>query len=251
MESAVSLNLNTTIGPYGIGVLVSYILFGVATAQTYIYYTRFPADSPKVKALVAFVWACEMGFTVCIGWELYVYTVIGYGRQEVIIEPSLAKPLDMAFVFDGLTAACVQSFFSFRIYLLSKKKPYIPILISILTLLRLLACFMLFVEGVKATSMANFKLQWQWFVTALSCVSTANNWTITATLCRLLHNHRPNAYKKTSALLNKLILWTIETGMLTSASAIVTVACSITMPGNFIYFSFYILEARCEPSRIT
>jgi hypothetical protein len=71
MASFASFNVNTTLGAsrmqclffvlqlipflsgaYQIGVLVSYMLFGVTTAQTYIYYGRFPDDSPKFKALV-------------------------------------------------------------------------------------------------------------------------------------------------------------------------------------------------------
>jgi hypothetical protein len=40
-------------GALQIGVFVSHVLFGVTTTQTYIYYSRFPDDSPKIKALVS------------------------------------------------------------------------------------------------------------------------------------------------------------------------------------------------------
>jgi hypothetical protein len=39
-------------GVFQIGVLISYVLFGVTTTQAYIYYSRFPDDSPKIKGLV-------------------------------------------------------------------------------------------------------------------------------------------------------------------------------------------------------
>jgi hypothetical protein len=73
MDSTVSFDVNTTIGAHiydassprtlthrlpcfagvlQIGVLISYALFGVTTTQTYIYYSRFPDDSLKLKALV-------------------------------------------------------------------------------------------------------------------------------------------------------------------------------------------------------
>ncbi|KAF8139451.1 hypothetical protein K438DRAFT_1785681 [Mycena galopus ATCC 62051] len=222
MESTVSINLNTTIGAYEIGVLASYILFGAATAQTYIYYSRFPADSPKLKALVAAVWVCELVFTICIGYALYLYTIAGDGHPEVIFDSSTS--IDLAVLLDGLIAACVQGFYSFRIYTLSTGRLYIPTLIWTLTFIRLLACFILFVEGLKAPSMAAYKAQWQWLVTVLSSVSAANDWTITGTLCFILHNRRSHAGK--------------------SVSALATVACSVTMKGNFIFFGFYMLEAR-------
>ena len=41
-----------TLGALQIGVLVSYLLFGVTTTQTYIYYGRFPDDSRGLKFLV-------------------------------------------------------------------------------------------------------------------------------------------------------------------------------------------------------
>ncbi|KAJ6571626.1 hypothetical protein B0H19DRAFT_1372640 [Mycena capillaripes] len=53
MNSAVSFNHSTTLGAYKLGVLASYILFGVTTTQVYIYYYRFPDDSLNLKALVA------------------------------------------------------------------------------------------------------------------------------------------------------------------------------------------------------
>ncbi|KAJ7832643.1 hypothetical protein B0H14DRAFT_3463255 [Mycena olivaceomarginata] len=240
MASTVLINLNTTIGAYQIGVLVSYILFGVATAQTYMYFSHFPEDSPKLKA---FGCICLMGFTVCIGYALYEYTIIGYGRPEIVFDSSRARSLDMAHLFDGSIAASVQGFFSYRIYALSRKL-YIPIVIWTLMLLRLLACVMLCVEGFKVTSIATYQIQWEWLVTSLSSVSTMNDCVITVTLCILLRKQRTNAYKRTGALLNKLILWTIETGMLTSASAVVTMVFTVAMKGNFIFFGFYILEAR-------
>jgi hypothetical protein len=49
MDSSI---LATSLGALQIGIFVSHVLFGVMTTQTYIYYTRFPEDSPKLKALV-------------------------------------------------------------------------------------------------------------------------------------------------------------------------------------------------------
>jgi adenine-specific DNA glycosylase len=49
MDSSI---LATSLGALQIGIFVSHVLFGVTTTQTYIYYTRFPEDSPKLKALV-------------------------------------------------------------------------------------------------------------------------------------------------------------------------------------------------------
>ncbi|KAF8179599.1 hypothetical protein K438DRAFT_1977308 [Mycena galopus ATCC 62051] len=209
MDAPISINLlvQTTIGAYQIGVLVSYVLFGVATAQAYVYYTRFPEDPRELKALVAVVWFCEMAYTFCIGHGLYVYTITGYGNVEVIVAPP-PKSLDLALVFNGGVAACVQGFFSYRIYALSKKL-YIPVPIWFMAFIRLLSCFVIFIRGFTATSMADYEADCEWLVTILTSISAATDWIITAALCYLLHNQRAHAPKKTIMLLDKLILWTI------------------------------------------
>lgn len=44
--------VNFLLGAFQIGVLVSYALFGIVTAQTYTYFAKFPEDSLKLKILV-------------------------------------------------------------------------------------------------------------------------------------------------------------------------------------------------------
>ncbi len=43
---------SSLLGSFEIGGLISYVLFGVTTTQTYIYHTRFPDDPYKLKVLV-------------------------------------------------------------------------------------------------------------------------------------------------------------------------------------------------------
>ncbi|KAJ6572237.1 hypothetical protein B0H19DRAFT_1256134 [Mycena capillaripes] len=224
MESAVSFNVNTTIGALQIGVLVSYVLFGVITTQTYVYYTRFPEDSGKLKALVGFVWA----------HPLRVHDIqLSYTNPERIFGV-VPKSLDAAIFFYGVISACVQGFFTFRIYAFSKPL-YIPILCLTMALFPLLGNTVIFVGALKITSSARAELQRGWFFTSTWCIAAANDLIITATLVILLLRQRPNAHRRTEALMDKLIVWTIETGMLTSASSIVILACFLTMKLNFIW----------------
>ncbi|KAJ7867151.1 hypothetical protein B0H13DRAFT_1897672 [Mycena leptocephala] len=230
MDPAVSLNLNTTLGAFQIGVLVSYVLFGVTTTQTYIYYSRFPDDSSSR------FWICEVGHTLCIGHSLYVYTISDYAHPERVLGVA-PKSLETTSIFSGVIAACgtlfskhatsVQGFFSFRIYAFSKKL-YIPFLSWMMSVLRLLGCTVLFVGGLGMKSIDGYVVQWEWLASFVWSISTANDVMITATLVVLLSNQRDNVHTRTAALVEKLILWSIETGMLTSspsATSIATLAC--------------------------
>ncbi|KAJ6572205.1 hypothetical protein B0H19DRAFT_679886 [Mycena capillaripes] len=242
MDSAVSFNVNTTIGAFQIGALVSYVLFGVTTTQTYIYYSRFPEDSRKLKALVGFVWLCELAQTLYIGHVLYMYTISDYAQPERLLGV-VPKSLETTIVFSAQVAACVQGFFSFRIYRLSNKL-CIPVDIWVLVLSRLVVAIMLFVFGLETKSVLGYVLQWQWLVTLLWSVSTANDLAITVTLVVLLHNRRADVHTRTAALVDKLIMWTVETGILTSAWGIMIPICFTTMKTNFIWIGLYFVSPR-------
>ncbi|KAJ7916161.1 hypothetical protein B0H13DRAFT_2323650 [Mycena leptocephala] len=242
MDPVVPFDPNITLGVFQIGVLISYVLFGVTTTQAYIYYSRFPDDSPKIKGLVAFVWLCEVAHVICIGHALYTYTISDYTHPERL---ALAAPksLSTSILFSGIIAASVQGFFSFRIYTLSKKL-YITLIIWTMSFLRLLGAVVAFVVALRMITLARFEAQWGWLLMVTWSVSTANDLAITVTLVVLLRRQRPSTYKRTTALVDKLITWTIETGLLTSAAGIVMLACFFTMKQNFIWLAIFAFSAR-------
>ncbi|KAF7342358.1 hypothetical protein MVEN_01824400 [Mycena venus] len=213
MDSVVHFNPDSTLGAFQIGVLVSYALFGVTTTQMYIYYSRFPDDSRKLKALVAFVWVCEVGHTFCVGHLLYTITILDYGHPERVFG-TISQSLSVASLLAGIIAVCVHAFLSFRIYVLTKR----PITI--------------WVTSLRATSLGNFVGQWGWLLTSNWSISVATDFAITATLVVVLQDHRSHA-QKTAAIIDKIIGWTIAEGRLSSSVASIAMLASfISMKGN-------------------
>ncbi|KAJ7020178.1 hypothetical protein C8F04DRAFT_1051150, partial [Mycena alexandri] len=242
MSSAVSFDPISTIGALQIGVSVSVLLFGITTSQAYVYYSRFPEDSANLKVLVAFVWCCELGHAICIGHGLYTYTISDYGQPERLFGP-MPKSVVLAVFFTGVIEPCVQSFFSFRIYGLSKKL-YIPVLSWILSFVRLAENMVGVAAALGMKSMQGYLAQWEWLITADWCISVTNDVVITVTLVSLLHLQRTNAHKRTALLMDKLIAWTIETGMLTSIMSILTLALFLREKESFIWVSVYFVAPR-------
>ncbi|KAJ6571652.1 hypothetical protein B0H19DRAFT_1130590, partial [Mycena capillaripes] len=194
MSSAVSFNPDTTLGAYELGVLASYILFGVATTQVYIYYHRFPDDSLNLKALVAFVWVCEAAHAVCLGHTLYAYTISDYGHPERIAG-AFPKSLLVATFLTGVLAVCVHGFFSIRIYRFTEQV-YIPCLIWVMTFLQMLGRTVLFGTAVRMASIISYQLKWAWLSTSVWSVSAATDLVITATLVAVLICQRACAQKR-------------------------------------------------------
>ncbi|KAJ7912671.1 hypothetical protein B0H13DRAFT_2327025 [Mycena leptocephala] len=217
-----SFNPDTTIGAYQIGVLVSYVLFGVTTTQTYIYFSRFSEDSPKLKALVAFVWVCEVAHALCIGHTLYTITISDYMHPERLAGAAPIS-LEMAVLFHGIIASC-------GMHNGLQNGLIHPYLLLAMSFLRMLGDIGIVVTAVPMTALGTYEVQFRWLVTALWSVSTVNDFTITATLVSLLYIQRSNAQRRTAALVDKLIVWTIETGMLTSLAGLGSLAFFVAMP---------------------
>ncbi|KAF7350333.1 hypothetical protein MVEN_01337900 [Mycena venus] len=232
-----SVNLNSTLGALQIGVLISYALFGVVTAQAYTYYSRFPDDSPKLKALVAFIWVCEVTDTICFG-----HTISDYTHPDQVLS-RVPPSLGAGTVFESVVAASVQGFFAYRIYAFAKTI-YIPILIWIMTLLQLLGCTVVFVRTLGISAPQLFETDLQWLLLSVWSLISASDILITVSLVTVLVAQRTYAQKRTVTLLNKLIVWTIETGMLTSLVAILILICFLAMKDNFIWLAMNVLASK-------
>ncbi|KAJ7780114.1 hypothetical protein DFH07DRAFT_463512 [Mycena maculata] len=257
-KSVASFDPNATIGALQIGVLVSYFLFGLTTAQVYAYYGRFPKDPSRMKWLVAGVWLCELAHATCIGHALYVMTIIEYGQPQLLAE--LPRSLGISALFNGIIAFCgvfsfhlinpgpktatsVQGFFSFRIYRLSKSL-YIPCFTWMLSFLFLSATAVVFSVGLPKIPFTTYEAEWSWLFYTMWGIAAGNDSAIALTLVFWLYPRRDKSHQITVAMIDKLIAWTIETGVLTSAAAILNLACFATMKDNFIWIAWYVVTAR-------
>ncbi|KAK7028312.1 hypothetical protein R3P38DRAFT_919748 [Favolaschia claudopus] len=242
MASVDSFNAYTTIGAYLIGVLVSYLLLGVATSQAYGYYHRFPTDSLQLKFLVGFVWLCSVAHVVLNGHALFVFMISDLTHPDRIFDQPTPKSFETVFLFYGLIAACVQGFFSYRIYAFSKKL-HIPILIWILVFVHLLSCTGSFAMGLRAPSLPAYQAETDWLAIVGWTVGATCDVLITVTLVILLYRQRTTVTRRsTLAQLDKLILWSLETGLMTSITATLALICFIAMKRNFLYLTFFAIE---------
>ncbi|KAJ6447767.1 hypothetical protein C8R45DRAFT_1047372 [Mycena sanguinolenta] len=235
-------DVNATLGALQIGVLISFVLFGVATTQCYVYFSRFPEDSSKVKALTAFVWLCEFANTACLGHILYTLTISDYAHPDRLSGPP-PRSLSASTLFTGLTAASVQAFFAFRIYAFTKKI-YIPALVWFMAFLHLVGRVILFSTTLHTSSLSTYVTRWEWLIATNWSISVASDVVITTTLVFVLHSRRSQAQRRTAALVDRIIVWTIETGMLTSATTSIMLACFVTMRQNYVWMAFYAISTQ-------
>jgi len=239
--SAPAFDVDNTLGALLIGTLVSYALFGVATTQAYVYYGRFPDDSLKMKSLVAAVWCGEFAHAICIAVSLYTMVITNYGHPELLVH--LPNSLIASTVIGSLVAYFIQSFFAYRIYALSNSL-WIPCICWTLSLFRVVPPnVVMFAYGIHE-SIPDFLTQWCWLFDAVWAVSAVNDLLIAGTLVFLLYRRRAGGLRHTAAVVDKMIQWTIETGVVTSITSIAMMGVFLTMRFNFIWMAIFVVIPR-------
>lgn len=78
---------------------------------------------------------------------------------------------------------------------------------------------------------------------ATNAVGAAADVSIAMALVFLLHRAR-SGYKRTQAIINRLITFTINTSLLTSISSILSLITISLYPHNFIYITFFLMTSR-------
>ncbi|KAJ7496721.1 hypothetical protein FB451DRAFT_201499 [Mycena latifolia] len=231
---------DSTIGAFEVGVLISYVLFGFTTLQTYIYFSRFPNDRRLLKCLVGFVWCCEMAHMVCVGAALYTLTITYFGQVERLMR--IPDSLTAGITFSGLVGPSVQSFFALRIYRLSESW-WIPCLCWGLSFIRAVGAIAASVEGIKMVTLEQFGTQWGWLAATNWAVGAVNDLIIAGTLAYLFSRQRSELLpKRTLKVVDRLIVWTIETGAVTSIAGVATLICFLVDQKNFAWIAWYYFQ---------
>ncbi|KAJ7496716.1 hypothetical protein FB451DRAFT_1549774 [Mycena latifolia] len=237
---------DSTLGAFEVGVMISYVLFGFTTLQTYIYFSRFPNDRRPLKYLVAFVWCCEMAHVVCVGAALYTMTITYFGQVERLIRTP--DSLTAGITFSGLVGPSVQSFFAFRIYRLSESW-WIPCVCWGLSFTRVVGAIAASVEGIKMVTLEQFETQWGWLAATIWGIGAVNDLIIAGALAYLFSRQRSELLpKRLHFFLDRkdleLIVWTIETGAVTSIAGVATLICFLVDRDNFAWLAWYICTTR-------
>ncbi|KAJ3825191.1 hypothetical protein F5878DRAFT_80725 [Lentinula raphanica] len=235
-------SLNTTLGVLEIGILLSGVLFGVVTSQVYIYHKNFPKDSLWLQiGLIDGLWLLELGHTICICHAIYFYTVTNYGHSEALRVAPIS--LALAVILHGITVIFVQAYFTYRIYRFSHKPYLIPIISIILMFTQLVSITTLSAEAiiVAQTSLSFYLEKWQWLVMTTISLRVAADLTISSSLVYSLYQQRTNAYESTVLIVDQLIRWTIETGVVTSMLGIAIVIAYLTAKENYTWLALFMV----------
>ncbi|KAJ4475530.1 hypothetical protein J3R30DRAFT_3706061 [Lentinula aciculospora] len=232
------MTYDATLGALEIGILIAGVLFGVITAQVYIHHQSFPTESVWIKhGMVDFMWIIELGHTICVFHAIYFYTVTHFGDADAL--EILPASIGAAVVLHGIVLLIVQGFFTYRIALFTGKPYIIPALSGVLMLCQMLAVYTLSAQLilVATKSLRDFMDKWEWLMFTVLILRAIADVLISGSLVYHLIHRRNGVLKSTVAVVDKLILWSIETGIVTSMLGFLSIIFYLTLKTTYAWLA--------------
>ncbi|RPD56576.1 hypothetical protein L226DRAFT_595056 [Lentinus tigrinus ALCF2SS1-7] len=219
-----------------IGYAFATTIYGITVLQTYMYYRRYPHDRRSLKAFVGILWILDTLTTVLMSHALYAFFVLNLGHLE--------DDVNLPWSFTDLITAMVQCYFAERLWRLSQGNKFLSGAIVILALITLA----LGIEGtVKVFS--NHDLLSDTFQRSLvlggavQAAAVLGDVLITGGLCYYFVANKTGT-RRINALLDKLMAYAIERGILTATVQTLYLIMSVAYPKKFYFVPFAMLVAK-------
>ncbi|KAJ3786899.1 hypothetical protein GGU10DRAFT_433478 [Lentinula aff. detonsa] len=216
------MSYGSTLGMLEIGAVISSILFGILTMQLYYYQKNYSQDLPWIKYSLSYLPVRSLEFgerfielvhTICIVHAIYFYSVIHFGDAEAL--DGWPVSFAIAVICHGTVAVLVSDI----------------------------------VIGVEMATIARqshipFQDNWEWLTLTVLCLRTTLDVLISGAFVYHLMKWRNDISENTLAVIDKLILWTIETGLVLSLISILIIICYTTIPENYTWLTLYMILPR-------
>ncbi|TFK33875.1 hypothetical protein BDQ12DRAFT_690534 [Crucibulum laeve] len=205
-------------GPFILGYILNWGLYGVLSTQVYLYYIAFPNDRLYTKALVYGTYTLETLQSILIAHDAFKTFGQGFGNFDVLNSIQflwLTIP-----VIGGIATCLVQFFYAYRVSVLSQTK-LMATIISVMSIGQWAAAIVAGVLADKGGTLT--KLDSAAVRTAQGVwggLSAACDITIAACMSYEL-SRRGTGFRSTQAFLIRILRLVVGTGMLTALIDIV------------------------------
>ncbi|KAL0952351.1 hypothetical protein HGRIS_006631 [Hohenbuehelia grisea] len=216
-----------TVGAIEIGLLFSTGLAGTLLVQMYVYYTSFPNDALWIKLYVAVLGILELSHLVVVGHDLYAVTVTGWGNPQSLMR---LVGISAAPIPGAVVSLMVHFFFARRIWIMGLPKG--AILCYMLISIQFVANFATGCIALTYNVSTQFIVDYEWLLTTYISLGATIDALIPIFLCYLLWPARDIGVKRTTSLVDKIMVWTIQTGLVTGYVKFVIPLEAVFNPGK-------------------
>jgi hypothetical protein len=222
------------------GALATMLLYGVICMQTFRYWQAYEHDKKILKCLVASICILETVHTALTVYAVEFYLIMHFGDVTNLEYAVWGMPA--SYVIGFIIAYAVNICFIWRILQLSQKR-WIAICFVILATIR---CGF----GLANCSLSFYYPMWKIFrehvfptMVVGWVLSAVVDSAIAFTLCLYLRKRR-TGMNQTDSILNRLLLYSINTGAVTSFCAILVVVMFLSLPNNLAFIGFVQVQSK-------
>ncbi|KAA1470083.1 hypothetical protein DENSPDRAFT_835798 [Dentipellis sp. KUC8613] len=233
------------------GLLVMSILYGVTTLQCYMYFHAYPGDRRSRKVLVVALWLLDTAHMVCIAYGVYqdlITLAIQFTLMYVVRLP-VPKTLLVTQFLITVHDALVRWFYCERIWKLSKGSWVITGFTAIMSLPAVAAGFYFAIQLFTISAIGDFSSISIAVYLALGSICASDFCITIITSALLWRTHGP--IKRTNAIINTLIVFSVSVGLLPSIFAIAVLVTYITHQGLIWVGLYFIFSKLCFNSMLT
>ncbi|KAN0138260.1 hypothetical protein V8E53_004149 [Lactarius tabidus] len=211
-RDSASPDLNTTMGMILIGLIVDSMLYGIMFFQTYLYFTSGTKDRACLRALVAVLWTLNTLQLALLCYTTYYFLVLCYGESEELAVSIWSLNLEIA--PSVIATFMVRCFFTVRLWHLSQGNRTLICTIMAFALPQLGIGLGMCVASFQKDKFSELPRYMGLMTTQMSAAATADI-LITASLLYYLKQSKVFGTRRTNSLINRLIVWTVNTALLT------------------------------------
>ncbi|KAI0822121.1 hypothetical protein BC628DRAFT_698975 [Trametes gibbosa] len=232
-------SLDDTFGALLIGCFVGFIQYGWTVNQCYTYFSAYPNDRRALKSLVATVLVLETFHTILCMHICYYYLTTNYFNPAAL--EKAVWSINLLGVVTGAVILASQSFFLRRVWMIGQKFRPLVIVAGVLLVGEFGFATAVTVDTFVHPTLHNNNQAW------MNCagvgMAVLADTILTAALIFSLHRSR-TGIRRTDSLIDLLIMYSINTGLVTGVTNMLSLVFALAMPDNLIYAAIVIVATK-------
>ncbi|KAL5524130.1 hypothetical protein ACEPAG_8303 [Sanghuangporus baumii] len=212
--------------------LDSNSLWAVSCLQLWFYIEKYlHTDKMWLKVYTVLLWILDTVYLILVFKFLYIYFVREFGNVAFL--DNLPKDIYSSAPFSPIIAAMVQALFVMRAWNLSNSNYFVTGGLGFLVAAQLIST-VVYISKTRSLQHLAQLVTIVRYERAMNVIVLITDTAIALVLIYLLWSRR-SGFKKTESIINRLVAFTIGTGLITSIMAIVAFVAAETLPNSFIY----------------
>ncbi|KAJ7896834.1 hypothetical protein B0H13DRAFT_2033366 [Mycena leptocephala] len=225
--------------PFLVSVTVSAPLWGVVVAQANVYYRTYPNDTKALKYLVGICVILTTAQLAVLAYTVYFWLITCRLPQNYPSLGSVKRSMAPSYLTYFLTMI-VQCFYAMRVWFVSNKNKYIVSAIIILSIVQMVGGFALCTNTAITNSLSAVYSRFNHISGSIQLGgSMLCDMLISVSLVYCLRG-TSSSFKATRNGINKIILYAINTGIVTNIVALINLVTWLSIPDtNFTWAVFH------------